>query len=56
MRADGALKDPPPNEGLDMANIVGQKKAEDCLKWFGKPGWRPMEESMREAFDALASG
>lgn len=29
--------------------------AESLLKWLGQPGWRPMEESMKEAFDVLAA-
>lgn len=36
-----------------MANVVGRKEAEDALKWLGKEGWRPMEESMREIFDCF---
>ncbi|KAK4891091.1 hypothetical protein LTR27_010298 [Elasticomyces elasticus] len=45
--------DPPENEGVDMANVVGRDRAESLLKWLGKDGWRPMEESMKEVCDTL---
>ncbi|KAK5738452.1 hypothetical protein LTR17_005980 [Elasticomyces elasticus] len=45
--------DPPENEGVDMANVVGRDRAEGLLKWLGKDGWRPMEESMKEVCDTL---
>lgn len=47
--------DPPENEGWDLANIVDQPRAEALLKWLGQPGWRPLEESMKEAFDTIAA-
>lgn len=46
--------DPPENEGSDLSRVVDQPKAEALLKWLGQPGWRPMEDSMRDAFDRLA--
>lgn len=47
--------DPPENEGWDLSTIVDQPKAENLLIWLGQPGWRPMEDSMRDAFDKLAA-
>jgi len=45
--------DPPENEGIDMANVTGRPRAERLLKWLGRDGFRPMEESMKEVCDTF---
>jgi len=45
--------DPPENEGVDMANVTGRPRAERLLKWLGRDGFRPMEESMKEVCDTF---
>lgn len=39
-----------------MSNVVGQQKAEDALKWLGRSGWTPLEQSLRELFDGIRDG
>ncbi|EMC92261.1 hypothetical protein BAUCODRAFT_27580 [Baudoinia panamericana UAMH 10762] len=53
MYPNHTFPDPPENEGVDMANVIGQKRAEELLKWMGQPGWRPMEESLKEVCDTM---
>ncbi|KAK6854060.1 hypothetical protein PG995_010872 [Apiospora arundinis] len=55
MYPEHKFPDPPENEGQDLSNVVGRPRAESLLKWLGQPGWRPMEESMKEAFDIIAT-
>ncbi|KAF2724201.1 NAD(P)-binding protein [Polychaeton citri CBS 116435] len=45
--------DPIPDEGEDLSNVIGREKAEDLLKWMGKPGWRPLNEMLKEVCDTL---
>ena len=45
--------DPPRNEGVDLANVTAQPRAEELLRWLGQPGWRPMDESLKECINAL---
>ncbi|CAJ2513042.1 Uu.00g011610.m01.CDS01 [Anthostomella pinea] len=46
--------DPPENEGKDMANVTARPRAEELLKWLGRPGFRPLEESLKEVCDTMA--
>ncbi|KAK5129956.1 hypothetical protein LTR08_002673 [Meristemomyces frigidus] len=46
--------DPPENEGEDLTTVTARPRAEALLKWFGRPGWRPEEESLREICDTFA--
>ncbi|KAK8117879.1 NAD-P-binding protein [Apiospora kogelbergensis] len=55
MYPEHKFPDPPENEGQDLSNVIGRPRAESLLKWLGQPGWRPMEESMKEAFDVIAA-
>ena len=50
------LIDPPPNEGGDMADVVGRERAEQLLRWLGKDRLRPMEETMRDVCDSFLQG
>ncbi|KAK4545211.1 hypothetical protein LTR36_003390 [Oleoguttula mirabilis] len=45
--------DSPENEDYDMSKVLGQHRAEALLKWLGQPGWRPMDESIKEVFDLM---
>ncbi|KEY63846.1 hypothetical protein S7711_09908 [Stachybotrys chartarum IBT 7711] len=45
--------DPPESEAENLEIILDQSRAEALLKWFGKDGFRPMEESMKEVFDTM---
>lgn len=49
------MPEPSPDEGNDLSNIVTQGEAEDLLRWIGKPGWRPLDESLREVSDFILS-
>lgn len=41
------IPDPPKNEGRDMCDVKGSKRAELLLKeFFGRPGWVSMEDSL----------
>lgn len=50
------MLDPPENDGTDMANVVNKPKAEAALKWLGRPGWTPLEQSLRTIFDGIRDG
>ena len=45
--------EPSPDEGEDLSNVVGRQKAEDLLSWMGKPGWRPLDESLKAVSDFI---
>ena len=47
------MVDPPENEGVDIANILGQPRAESLLKYLGRDGFRTMEESLKEVTETL---
>ena len=47
------MPDPDPNEGEDLSNVVGRERAEALLKWMGRPGWRPLDETLKEACDTM---
>ena len=43
------IPDPPKNEGRDLCDIKGSKRAEQLLKdFFARPGWVGMEESLAQ--------
>ncbi|KAI4727450.1 hypothetical protein E4T49_04793 [Aureobasidium sp. EXF-10728] len=45
--------DPPEKEDKNMENIVDQSRAEDLLRWFGRDGFRPMQDSIKDVFDTM---
>lgn len=55
-RANGAtVPESLPNEGRDESTITAMPRAEALLQWLGQPGFRPAEESLKEAADAIFS-
>ncbi|KAK5128979.1 hypothetical protein LTR85_000312 [Meristemomyces frigidus] len=53
MYQDHDFPEPPENEGHDMANVTARPRAEALLKWLGQPGFRPMDESLKENCDLM---
>ena len=47
------VSDAYPDEGEDLSNVVGREKAEELLKWMGNPGWRPLDEILKEVCDTM---
>lgn len=45
----------PDREGLghDLSRIHGRERAEQILKDMGRPGWKPLEESLKENLEDL---
>jgi hypothetical protein len=41
------------DQGEDLANVTAAPRAEALLKWFGKLGWTPVEESLKECCDTM---
>jgi hypothetical protein len=47
------ISEPDPDEGVELSNVVAREKAEDLLRWMGKPGWRPLDDVLKEVSDPL---
>lgn len=51
-----APSEPSPDEGEDLSNVVGREQAVELLKWMGKSGFRPLDESLKEVSDFIMLG
>lgn len=52
LRPNSKLPSPPENEGRDLSVIKPARRAEELMKtWFDRPGWTPLEQTLKEAVD-----
>ncbi|KAK2010034.1 NAD(P)-binding protein [Colletotrichum eremochloae] len=49
-----SFPEPPEKEDENLEIIVDRPRAEELLRWLGRVGFRPMQDSIKDAFDAVA--
>lgn len=48
------IPDPPVNEGRDLSDMQGSRRSEELIKkFFGRPGFTSMENSLAEGIEAV---